>query len=88
MVSGTPISLRIFHSLVVIHKFKGFSVANEAEVDVLLEYPCYLHDPMDVDNLISGSSASLKPSLYIWNFSFHILLKCSLKDCEHKLISI
>ena len=68
MVSGTPISLRIFHSLVVIHKFKGFSVANEAEVDVLLEYPCYLHDPMDVDNLISDFSAFPKSSVYIWKF--------------------
>ena len=43
---------------------KGFSIINEAKVDVFMELPCLLHDPMNVGNLISGSSASLKPSLY------------------------
>ena len=40
---------------------------------------CFLHDPTNVGNLISGSSASLKPSLYIWKFSVHVLLRPSLK---------
>ena len=48
----------------------------------------FFYDPTDVDNLISGSSASLKPSLYIWKFSIHVLLKLSLKDFEHNLNSI
>ena len=48
---------------VVIHK--GFSVVNEAEVDVFLEFLCFIHDTANVGNLISGSSASSKPSLYI-----------------------
>ena len=42
---------------------KGFSVVNEAEVDVSLEFPCFLYDPPNVGNLISGSSAFSKPSL-------------------------
>ena len=50
---------------------KGFSIINEAKVDVFMELPCLLHDPMNVGNLISGSSASLKPSLYIWKFLVH-----------------
>ena len=43
---------------------------------------------MDVGNLISDSSASLNPSLYIWKFLAHILLKPSLEDFEHKLASM
>ena len=59
---------------------KGFSIVNEAEVDVFLEFPCFLYDPTNVGNLISGSSVFSKPSLYIWKFLVHILLKPSLKD--------
>ena len=40
----------------------------------------FFYNPTDVGNLISGSSAFLKSSLYIWNFSVHILLKPSLKN--------
>ena len=70
---------------VVIHIVKGFHEVSEAEVDVFLEFPCFLYDPVNIGNLISGSFASLKPSLYIWKFSVHVLLKLSLKDslaCE------
>jgi len=63
-------------------------VVSEAEVDVFLEFPCFLYDPVNVSNLISGSSAFSKPSLYIRKFSVHILLKPSLKDCERTLISM
>ena len=63
--SDTPISLRVFHS-VVIHTVKGFLIVNGAEVDAFLEFPCFLYDPVNVGNLISGSSAFSKPSLYIW----------------------
>ena len=72
--SGIPISLRIFQ-VVVIHAVKGFSVVNEAEVDVFLELFCFFFGPVDVDNLISGSSAFSKSSLNIWKFSFYVLLK-------------
>ena len=51
-----------FPKFVVIHTVKGFSIVNEAEIDVFLELPCFLHDPVYVGNLISSSSASLKPS--------------------------
>ena len=73
---------------VVMHTVKGFGVVNEAEVDVFLELPCFLHDPTDVCNLISGSSAFSNPSLYIWKFSVHVLLKPSLEDFEHYLASM
>ena len=77
-----------FPQFVVIHTVKGFSVVNEAEVvNVFLEPPCILHDPANVGNLIYGSSASSKPSLYIWKFLFHVLLKSSLKDLEHNHVS-
>ena len=52
-----------------------------------LESPCFLYDPMNVDNLIAGSS-TYKPSLYMWKFLVHVLLKLSLKDFEHNLDSM
>ena len=55
----------------MIHTVKGFSIINEAEVDVFLELPCFLHDPLDVGNLIFGFFASSKPRLYIWKFLVH-----------------
>ena len=55
-----------FPEFVVINTVKGFSVVNEAEVDVFLELSRFFDDPIDVGNLISGSSASSKSSLYIW----------------------
>ena len=67
---------------------KGFSVVNEAEVDVFLELSRFFDDPIDVGNLISGSSASSKSSLYIWKFSVHALWKPRLKDFKHYLASI
>ena len=70
---------------VVIHTVKGFSVVNEAEVDIFLELPCLLHDPTNVSNLLSGSFAFSKLSLYIWKLSVDILLKHNLKDFEHNL---
>ena len=80
--SGIPISWRIFQ-FVVIYEVKGFSIANEAEVDVFLEFPCFFCDPVFVDNLISDSSAFSKSSLYIWKFLVHVLLKSSLENFEH-----
>ena len=49
-----------FPQFVVIYTVKGFSIVNEAEVDVSLELPCFLYDPRNVGNLISGSSAFSK----------------------------
>ena len=67
---------------------KGFSIVNEAEVDVFLEFPFLFYDPTDVCNLISGSSAFCKPSLYIWKFTVHILLKPGLENFEHYFTSM
>ena len=72
----------------MIHTVKGFSIIDEAELDVFLEFPWFFYDPMDVDNLISGSSAFSKPSLNIWKFLVHVLLMPRLKDFEHYLASM
>ena len=77
--------LKNFPQSVVIHTVKGFGIVNKAEADVFLELSSFLDDLADVGNLISGSSAFSKTSLYIWNFSVHILLKPSLKDFEYYL---
>ena len=80
--------LKNFPQFVVIHTIKGFSVVNEGDIDAFLEFSCFFCDPVNVGSLISGSSAFSKSSLYIWKFSVHILLKPSLKDFEHYLISL
>ena len=72
-----------FPEFVVIHTVKGFGLVNKAEVDVILELSCFFHDPTDVGNLISGSSAFCKTSLNIWKFLVHILLKAGLENFEH-----
>ena len=69
-----------FPQFVVICTVKGFSVINGAEVDMFMAFPCFLSDPTNVSNLSSASSSFPKSSLYIWNFSVHILLKTRLKD--------
>ena len=74
-----------FPQFVVIHIVKGFSILNEAEVDVL-KFSFFFYDPKDVGNLISGSPAFPKANLYIWKFSVHEFLKPSLKDLEHYLV--
>ena len=82
------IPLWIFLSLIVTHTVKVFSVVNEAKVDIFLEFSCFFDDPMNVGNLISGSSAFSKSSLYIWKFLVHILPKDpSLQDFEHILLA-
>ena len=59
-----------FPQFVMIHKDKGFSIVSGTEVDVFLEFPCFLHDPVNAGILISDSSAFSKPSLYIWEVLF------------------
>ena len=77
-----------FPQFVVIHTFKCFSLVSEAERDVFLEFLCFFCDPTDIFNLISGSAAFSKSTLYIWKFLVHILLKPSLKDFDHYLASV
>ena len=72
-----------FAQFVVSHTVKGFGIVNEAEVDVFLELSCFLNDPPDVGNLISGPSAFSKSSLNIWKFSVDVPLKPGLENFEH-----
>ena len=67
-----------FPQFVVIHTVKGFVIVNKAEVDVFLEFSRFFDDPIDVSNVISGSSAFSKTSLNIWKFMVHVLLKPGL----------
>ena len=77
-----------FSQFVVIHTVKSFRIVNKAEVDVFLELPCFLYDPMNVNNLIPGSSAFSKSSLNIWEFSVQVLLKLGLENFEHYSASV
>ena len=77
-----------FPQFAVIHTVKGFSIVNEAEVDVFLELSCFFYDPVDVSNLISDSSVFSKSSLNIWEFFVHILLKPSMENFEHYFASV
>ena len=79
---------KIFPQFSVIHTIKGFGVVNKTEVDVFLELSCFFSDPMDVGNLISGSSAFSKSSLNIWKITVHVLLKPGLENFEHYFTSI
>ena len=72
----------------MIHTVKGFGIVNKAEVDVLLELSCFFYDPVDVSDLISGSSAFSKSSLNIWKVMVHILLKPGLENFEHYFASV
>ena len=80
--------LKNFPQFVVTYTVKGFGIINEAEVDVFLEFSCSLDDPVDVGNLISGSSAFSKSSLNIWQFMIHVLLKPGLENFEDFFASV
>ena len=87
MWSGIPISFRILNRLLG-STVKGFGIVNKAEMDVFLELSCFFHDPADVGNLISGSSAFSKTSLNIREFTVHVLLKPGLENFEHYFTSM
>ena len=73
-------------SIVCCHPHKGFDIVNKA--DVFLELSGFFDDPVDVGNLISGSSAFSKSSLSIWKFTVHVLLKPDLENFEHYFASV
>ena len=77
-----------FPHVAVIYTVKGFIIVNQAVVDVFLELSCFVDDPTNVGNLISGSSAFSKSSLNIWKFSVHILLKPHVENFEHYFASM
>ena len=74
-----------FPQFIVIHTVKGFGIVNKAEIDVFLELSCCFDDPVDVGNLVSGSSAFSKTSLNNWKFVVHVLLKPGLENFEHSI---
>ena len=80
--------LKNFPQFVVIYTVKGFSIVSEAEVDVFLEFSCFFYDPVDVGNLISGSSAFSESGLNICKFLVHVLLKPHLENFEHYFVSM
>ena len=90
------LQMALFHSFlwlgnillfIVIHTVKDFGIV-KAEIDVFLELSCFFHDPADVGNVISGSSAFSKTSLNTWKYVVHILLKPGLENFEHYLASM
>ena len=80
--------LKNFPQFVAIHTIKGFSIVNGAEIGVFLEFSCFIYDPADVGNLISGSSAFSKSSLNIWKFTVHVLWKPRLENFEYYFASV
>ena len=73
---------------VVIHTVKCFDIVNKAEIDAFLELSCFFHDPVDVGNLISGSSAFSNTSLNVGEFMVHVFLKPGLENFEHYFASL
>ena len=82
MIWYSPL-LKNFPHFAVTHTGKGFGIVYKAKVDVFLELSFIFDDPLDVNNLISLSSAFSKSSLNIWKFSVHVLLKGGLENFEH-----
>ena len=80
--------LKNFLQSIVIDTVKGFGVISKAKVDVFLELSCFFDHPVDVGNLISGSSAFSKSSLNIWKFMVHVLLKPGLENFEHYFVGM
>ena len=75
--------LKCFPQFFVIHTVKGFGIVNKAEVDIFLKLSCFFDDPADAGNLISDFPAFSKPTLNIWKFIVHILLKSGLENFEN-----
>ena len=85
--SGIPISWRIFHSLLCIHRVKSLGVVNKAEADVFMQLSFFLWSK-GFGNLISSISAFSKTSLNIWKFTVHVLLKPGSENFEHYFANI
>ena len=79
--------LKNFPQFVMIYTVKGFGIISK-EVVIYLEFCGFVYDPMDVGNLISGSSAFSKSSLNIWKFTVHTLLKYHLENFEYYFASM
>ena len=83
-----------FPQFTVIHTVKSFGIMKKAKIIIFiylfvclfvcfLELSCFFHDPADVGNLISVSSAFSKISLNVRDFAVHVLVKLGLENFEH-----
>ena len=70
----------------MIHTAKGFSIVNEIEVDIFLLLAFSMIQQI-VGSLTSCSSAFSQPSLYVWKFLVHIMLKPSMQDLSMTLLA-
>ena len=77
-----------FPQFIVIHTLEGFGIVNKVEIDIFLELSCFFDAPMDVGNLISGSSNFSKTRLNIWKFTVHVLLKPDLENFKYYFTSM
>ena len=80
--------LQNFPQFIVFHTVKGFGIVNKAEINVFLELSCISDNPMDVGNLIFGSSAFSKSSFSVWKFMVQVLLKPGLENFEDYFTSM
>ena len=77
-----------FPQFIVIHTVKGFGIVSKAEIDVFLELSCFFNDPVDVGNLISGSSAFSKSSLNIWKFARFSSINVTLVNMSDRVVEV
>ena len=91
------VSLEVNKMVCYFHLLKNFPVSCDPHSqrlsivnkgDVFLEFYCFIYDPLDIGNLISGSSDLSKSSLNIWKFMVHVLLKLHLENFEHYVASV
>ena len=80
-------SLEEYSTVYCDYTVEDFGIVKKAEIDVFLDLFCFFHDPVDVGNLISGSSAFSKTSLNIRKFMVHILMKPGMKNFEPYLLA-
>ena len=72
----------------MVYTVKGFGVISKAEVEFFLEFSCFFDDPLDVGNLISGSSGFSGFSKSSLKFMIQVLLKPHLEKFEHSFASV
>ena len=75
----------------MIHTVKDFHTVNEAEIDVLLEFTCFLYDPTNVKSCQIDLWFLCLFYIQVVHLEFsavNVLLMPSLKDFEDYLDSI
>ena len=71
--------VKSFPQFIMIHTVEGFGAVNETGIDVFVEVPSFLYDPVNVTNLISGSPSFSKSNLDTWKGLIQIMLKSACK---------